>query len=208
MQGGIPRTFFVTGIDTDAGKTVVSAILTLGLQAHYWKPVQAGSPTDTHTVQALTGLPAERFLPEAYCLEHPMSPHASAAAEGIEIDPNKLLCLPKVEGPLLIEGAGGLMVPLRGDYLYIDWLEQVKIPTLLVIKTYLGCINHSLLSLDAMRQRGIPLAGIVFNEGGHPESEEVIKAYAKVAVWGKIPVLPELNPKTLQAAFNHYFLIP
>lgn len=208
MRSGIPRTLFVTGIDTDAGKTVVSAILTLGLHAYYWKPVQAGPPTDTNIVKTLTGLPADRFLPEAYCLERPMSPHASAAAEGIEIDPNRFLTLPKVDGPLLIEGAGGLMVPLRDDYLYIDWLEQVKIPTLLVIKTYLGCINHSLLSLDALRQRGIPLAGIVFNEGGHPESEEVIKAYAKAAVWGKIPVLPELNPATLQTAFDNYFLIP
>jgi len=207
MQSGNPRTLFVTGIDTDAGKTVVSAILTLGLNAYYWKPVQAGPPTDTNTLKNLTGLPPERFLPEAYCLKRPMSPHAAAAAEGVEIDPAKIQ-IPSVEGSLLIEGAGGLMVPLRDDYLYIDWLEQEKLPTLLVIKTYLGCINHSLLSIDALRRRNIPLAGIVFNEGGHPESEEVIKAYAQTPVWGKIPALKNLDPTSLQKAFDDYFLVP
>ncbi len=202
----IPSSIFVTGVDTDAGKSVISAILTLGLEANYWKPVQAGiTPhTDTQWVQEATGLPDNRFFPEAYRLTLPASPHAAAAAENLTIDPNRI-SPPHSDRTLIIEGAGGLMVPLREDYLIVDWLAQWKFPTVLVIKTYLGCINHSLLSIEALRRRDISLLGIVFNDGGRPESESVIEQYAKAPVLGRVPQIEDLSPSQLKLTFDQHF---
>lgn len=202
----IPEKIFVAGIHTDAGKTFISALLMLGLEADYWKPVQAGTEpsTDTLTVQALTGLPASRFHPESYRLEFPASPHAAAEREGIRIDEARLTP-PEHQRPLLIEGAGGLMVPLREDLLFVDWLASKAWPTILVIPTYLGCINHSLLSLEALRKRNIPLIGIVFNDGGRPESESVIEKYAQAPVLARVPQIEDPNPQKLKAAFDQYF---
>lgn len=195
----------VAGIDTDAGKTVASAILCLGLKADYWKPVQAGlvPTTDTLTVAELTGLPAERFLPEAYRLEWPASPHAAAAREGVRIEAEQIV-VPATERPLIIEGAGGLMVPLRDDFLYLDLMAQWKIPVILVVRTYLGSINHSLLSIEVLKARGIPLAGIIFNDGGRPESESVILSHSGVPCIGQIPVLERTDPGTLQAVWDSW----
>ncbi len=202
----IPSELFVAGIDTDAGKSLVAAILTAGLGANYWKPVQAGTTpqTDTEWVQQVTGLPRERFFPESYKLLLPASPHAAAEAEQITIDANRLTP-PQCDRPLVIEGAGGLMVPLRNDYLFVDWLEEKRFPTVLVVKTYLGSINHSLLSIEALRRRDIPLFGIVFNDGGRPESESVILEYAQAPLLGRVPHLDQINPQTLQSTFHQYF---
>lgn len=205
----IPHEIFIAGIHTDAGKSLVAALLTQGLQADYWKPVQSGTTpqTDTEFVQQATGLPDERFHPESYRLEFPASPHASAAMEGLVIDPDQIRP-PVHERPLIIEGAGGLMVPLTDDYLFLDWLAEHKFMTVLVIPTYLGCINHSLLSLEALKRRGIPLWGIVFNDGGRPESESVIERYAKAPVLARIPQLPAITPDTLQSTFSQHFSFP
>lgn len=188
----------VSGIDTDAGKTIVSALLCLALDADYWKPVQAGvePTTDTATVRELTGLPAERFHPETWRLQMPASPHAAAAAEGVQIAPEHIK-IPTTSRSLIIEGAGGLMVPLTEDDLYIDLMARWKAPVVLVVKTYLGCINHSLLSLEALRARDIPLAGIVFNDGGRPESEDVILKAANAPLLARLPVFEPLNGKAL-----------
>lgn len=201
----IPSRLFVAGIDTDAGKTLVSALFVKGMGMDYWKPIQAGTEphTDTEWVARATGLPKDHFHPEAFRLEWPASPHASAAREGIHI-PATPPEFPISNRPLLIEGAGGLHVPLSEETLLIDWLEAWQIPVLLVAKTYLGCINHSLLSIESLRKRNIPLWGIVFNDGGRPESEGVIASFAKAPVLGNIPKLQDLGPNGLQQAFEQY----
>ncbi|MEM6271905.1 MAG: dethiobiotin synthase [Bacteroidota bacterium] len=200
-----PDRFVVVGIDTDAGKTVVAALLCLGLEADYWKPVQAGREpmTDTGRVREITGLPEDHFHPEAYCLAWPASPHAAAAQEGIRIAAEKIV-LPVTPRKLVIEGAGGLMVPLREDYMYLDLLAEWKLPVVLVVRTYLGSINHSLLSIAALRRNAIPILGLVFNEGGRPESEGVIERYSGIEVLGGVPELDAVNAETLRAVWRSW----
>lgn len=195
-----PRAVFVAGIHTDAGKSVAAAWLCLHLDAAYWKPVQAGtSPhTDTEWVAEVTGLPTDRFYPETYRLAWPASPHAAAAREGVHMRA-KDFRLPATERPLVIEGAGGLLVPLSDELLMIDLLAQWRVPTVLVVRTYLGCINHALLSIEALRSRDIPLVGLIFNDGGRPESEAIIVQKANAPVWGRIPVLSAVTRAELLA---------
>lgn len=196
---------FVTGTGTDVGKTLVSAWLCLKLGAAYWKPVQAGTwpQTDTEWVKHVTGLPPEDFFPEKYRLQLPASPHLAAAAEGLVIDPSQIR-IPSCARPLVAEGAGGLMVPLTDDVLLIDWLAQQGLPTILVVHTVLGCINHALLSMEALQHRGIPLAGIVFNEGGRADpiaigSEAVILKKANAPLMGRIPQMDIISRESLLA---------
>jgi dethiobiotin synthetase len=195
-----PRAVFVAGIHTDAGKSLAAAWLCLHLDAAYWKPVQAGVEphTDTEWVAALTGLPSDRFLPERYRLAWPASPHAAAAQEGLRIRAQDFE-LPRTEGPLVVEGAGGLLVPLSDELLMIDLLAAWRMPTVLVVRTYLGCINHALLSIEALRHRGIPLAGLIFNDGGRPESEAIILQKANAPLWGRIPYLAAITRESLLA---------
>ncbi|MEM7039489.1 MAG: dethiobiotin synthase, partial [Bacteroidota bacterium] len=205
VPSDLPSRLVVAGIDTDAGKTVVSALLCLGLEADYWKPVQAGTvpTTDTETVQALTELPDHRFHPETYRLELPASPHFAAAEEGVYIDPAAFK-VPETPRRLIIEGAGGLMVPLNPTYMYVDLLAEWKLPVVLVARTYLGSINHSLLSIEALKRRDIPVAGLIFNEGGRPESEAVIAEYGDVPVWGHVPQLKEVNRASLMRVWKSW----
>lgn len=199
----------VTGTDTGIGKTVVAAMLTLALDAIYWKPVQAGvaDGTDAATVAALTGLGPERFVLERYVLTEPLSPHRSAELDGIEIDPHALtLPAAAADGRLLIvEGAGGLMVPITRRTLYIDVFQRWGAPVVLVARTALGTINHSLLSIEALRRREVPILGIVFVGDAIPDTERTICEYADVARLGRLPRLPELNAAALQAAFSANF---
>lgn len=162
----------IAGIGTEVGKTVVSAILVRALQASYWKPVQAGEleNTDTHKVCALSGCQA---LPEAYRLQQPMSPHAAAALESIEINPAALR--PAAEpDPFIVELAGGLMVPLNNSYLNIDLVCELNYPVVLVASYYLGSINHTLLSLELLKSRNVEIKGIVFNGKPNPQSRDAI----------------------------------
>jgi dethiobiotin synthetase len=204
----IPDRVVVAGIGTDVGKTLVSAVLCLGLEADYWKPVQCGRVpcTDTEWVKGVTGLPEERFIPEAYCLEMAASPHVAAEMQGVSIDTAKLQ-LPPTKNRLLVEAAGGLMVPLRNDLLFIDVVEQWGIPVILVVHTYLGSINHSLLSMEALLNRDIPLAGIVFNSGGRSESEAIILRTAKAPLLGHIPRFNEINTGALRHIFKFHFSV-
>jgi dethiobiotin synthetase len=194
----------VTGTDTDVGKTVVSAVLAVGLDAYYWKPVQAGiaPSTDTADVRAWTGLPEERFLPEAYRLREPMSPHAAAALEGLELDLAPVLDrqLP-ADRPVIIEGAGGLMVPLNRGALVVDLIGRMGVPVILVARTSLGTLNHTLLSVSELRRRGIPLLGVVLNGVEHESNRRTIEEYGDVRVLGRVPPLDSLDPKSLQRAF-------
>lgn len=179
----------ICGTDTDVGKTVVSALMVQGLGARYWKPVQSGldGGGDSGRLRTLLELPVERLLPEAYRLQTPVSPHWAAEQEGITIDPARL-ALPAVEGPLVVETAGGLLVPLRRDWLQIEQLAVWGLPVLLVARSGLGTLNHTLLSVEALRRRGIPLLGLVLNGPLHPDNP------ATLAALGETPVLAQLPP--------------
>ena len=199
----------VAGTDTGIGKTVVAAMLTLALDAVYWKPVQSGieGGTDTATVAALTGLDPEHFLLERYRLEKSLSPHRSAELTGIEIDPHALV-LPRLargDRVLIVEGAGGLMVPLTRRTLYIDVFERWGAPVVLVAGTTLGTINHCLLSIEALRSRQIPILGVAFVGDEVPDSERTICEYANVRRLGRVPILPEVTTTALRQAFDAEF---
>lgn len=186
--------FVVAGIGTGVGKTLVSAILTEALGADYWKPVQAGDldRSDSITVKHLVSNPATRFLPECYRLNSPMSPHAAAAIDGISIDPSKFV-LPDTTNICLIELAGGLMVPLTNNFLNIDLLQTWMVPVVLVSQNYLGSINHTLLSVELLKARHIPLKGIVFNGPENKSSESLILSYAQTTCLGRIPQLEHID---------------
>jgi dethiobiotin synthase len=199
-----PRGAFVTGTDTGVGKTVVASLLTLGWPgAHYWKPVQCGADpaTDRESVRRVTGLAPERILPEAYNLALPQSPHVAAAAEGITIDRARL-ALPSAAGPIVAEGAGGILVPLNDHHTMADLMTWLGLPIVLVARTQLGTLNHTLLSLEALRRRSLDVRLLVLN--GPP----VATTTATLRQWGRVPLLLELPPLTqltpagLQAAWR------
>lgn len=206
VDDSLPRRFVVAGTDTGVGKTVVAAMLAAGRNAAYWKPIQSGlvETTDTELVRSLSGLPEEAILPEAYRLQTPISPHASAALEGVVIDPARL-SLPRVEGRLLIEGVGGLMVPLNDQTLFIDLIRQWGLPVLLVARSRLGTINHTLLSLYALRAYGIEVVGVVMNGPADPVSRKAIEFYGQVKVLGEVPVLGELNAEAIRMTYARLF---
>lgn len=196
----------VTGTDTGIGKTVLAAALTGALGAHYWKPVQAGleGESDSETVARLSGLGAGAVIPEAYRLNTPCSPHQAAAIDAVTIDPARLT-LPEGSGPLVVEGAGGVLVPLAENLLYADLFARWGLPVVLAARTELGTINHSLLSIEALRARRVPIAGIAFIGESNAESERVISAIGKVRRLGRLPHLNPLNPGTLATAFEAQF---
>ncbi|GAA6210001.1 dethiobiotin synthase [Cognatishimia sp. WU-CL00825] len=190
----------VTGTDTGIGKTIFSAGLTRALDACYWKPVQAGLEEETDT-QIVARLSQQPTLPESIRLNLPMSPHLAAEAQNLQIDPGALTP-PNVTGPLVIEGAGGLMVPLNRKTLFIDVFAAWKTPVILCARTQLGTINHSLLSLRALQSAGCSVAGIVFIGDAEPEVEETIVAFGDVAHLGRLPRLNPLSAASLHKAFD------
>jgi dethiobiotin synthetase len=202
-----PR-FVISGTDTGVGKTVFASALTQALGAVYFKPVQSGldSPTDTQTAQILTGFAPSHFIPERYRLALPASPHAAAEREGVAIDLDALT-LPETTRPLVIEGAGGLMVPLTQDALFIDIFARWGLPVILCARTALGTINHSLLSIEALRRRSIPIHGIAFIGEENAASEEIIARIGKVRRLGRLPWLRSVNGDELAAAFRENFRI-
>lgn len=171
------RPLFVTGIGTGVGKTYVSAHLVETMQADYWKPIQSGDleTSDTMKVRSLVKNPISVFYPEAYQLTQPFSPHKSAELDGIVIDPAKII-LPKTQNQLIIEGAGGLMVPLNDQFLMIDLIVQLQAEVVLVVMHYLGSINHTLLSIEMLKQKKLPINRIIFNGIKEAYSENVIKS--------------------------------
>ncbi|MHA6249862.1 dethiobiotin synthase [Pontibacter sp. CAU 1760] len=172
------KSYFITGIGTDVGKTVAAAILTEALQADYWKPVQAGGLdfTDTDTVMSLVSNSVSKFHPEAYRLKMAASPHRAAAAEGVEIDVHGMK-LPQSDNNIVVEGAGGLMVPINKRFLMLDLVQQLGLEVVLVSRNYLGSINHTLLTAEVLRYRKVPVAGIIFNGEENPASEDFIINY-------------------------------
>ncbi|HEV7821381.1 MAG TPA: dethiobiotin synthase [Burkholderiales bacterium] len=198
----------ITGTDTDIGKTVFCAALAGAIDADYWKPVQAGieGGTDATGVVEL-GVPAERVLPERYRLLTPASPHYAARLDSITIEENALTIPENRERPLVIEGAGGLMVPVNDTTLFIDIFARWNLPVVLCARTALGTINHSLLSIEAMKRRNIPILGIAFIGDENAESERIICALGGVRRLGRLPWLSPLTRETLQTAFRQSFNI-
>jgi dethiobiotin synthetase len=191
--------FVVSGTGTNIGKTVFCAGLCGFLGARYWKPVQAGLPGDSAVVAELAGV---EIVPETYTLQLAASPHQAAEEEGITIDPDSLV---PPDGPVVIEGAGGLMVPLTREVLYIDVFARWKLPLILCAATRLGTINHTLLSIEAIRRRDIPLHGVAFIGDANDESEKIIIEIGKVKRLGRLPVVEPLTAGRLAGVFVKNF---
>lgn len=187
---------FVTAIDTDSGKTLVSAILCEALQADYWKPVQAGHPHDAEKVRALITNANTRIHPERYRLNMPASPHAAAKADGVHIHVTDFT-LPKTNGDLIIEGAGGCMVPLNDEEFIIDLVPHLNAEIILVADLYLGSINHTLLTTEALMRRGLTPMGLIFNGDTNAESERIILHHTGLEVLLHIAREKEINRQTV-----------
>lgn len=199
--------FIISGTDTDVGKTVFAAALVAAIGARYWKPIQAGltGESDLQLVQRLSGSGSGQMLPEVYRLTTPASPHSAADIDGIEID-LKQLVLPDVGAlPLVVEGAGGVLVPLTHTILQVDLFASWKLPVILVSSTRLGTINHSLLSIEALKRRAIPVHGIAFVGDANASSERAICDFGQVRALGRLPWLDDLTPASLKAAFQANF---
>jgi dethiobiotin synthetase len=197
------KPLFVTGIGTGIGKTLISAILVEKLKADYWKPVQSGDldQSDTMKVKQLVSNTKSIYHPEAYRLTQPYSPHKSAELDGITIEEAKIK-MPVTDNILLIEGAGGLMVPLNNHYLMIDLIVQLNAEVVLVSQNYLGSINHTLLSVEALKQRDIPVKGIIFNGETNPSTEDYILTYTGLKLLGHIPAFDNITAQTVTDAGN------
>jgi dethiobiotin synthetase len=203
MSPDIKKRFVVAGIGTEIGKTFVSAVLTEALEADYWKPVQAGNmnATDTDFIRQHVSNNITACHPEGYRLCRPMSPHAAAEAEGIRIELDKL-SLPGTGNVLIIELAGGLMVPLNDRQLNIDLLRKWNLPVILVSQNYLGSINHTLLSAEVLKQLGVPVAGLIFNGDANPVTEEFILNYTRLPCLARIGHQKEITKETVRHLAN------
>ncbi|WP_420143868.1 dethiobiotin synthase [Sphingobium sp.] len=202
-------TLIVTGTDTGIGKTVFAAGLAGALGAYYWKPIQAGVDPegDKETVAALSGLPAGRILPEAFRLATPASPHLAARIDGVRISLDRLT-LPQVDGPLVVEGAGGVLVPISENLLMADLFAYWNRPVILCARTELGTINHSLLSIEALRARGATVVGIAFIGDAHEENERIIPQIAGVPSLGRLPIIDPVDAPSLAKAFAAHIQLP
>lgn len=188
--------FFVTAIGTDSGKTFVSAILCEALQADYWKPVQAGLPRDAEKVMELVTHPDIRIHQERYLLSVAASPHAAAKADGVDIHVSDFI-LPETNRSLVIEGAGGCLVPLNNEEFVIDLAPRLKAEIILVADLYLGSINHTLLTNEALIRRGLAPMGIIFNGDSNPESERIIRHHTGLEVLLHIAREKEIDNQTV-----------
>lgn len=203
----LPSKIFVTGTDTGIGKTVVSAMMTLGLSATYWKPIQSGlkEETDTEFVRRVTELSDTHFKDERYRLNEPLSPHASAAIDGVSISLTDFQ-VPDFETDYLIaEGAGGLMVPINDEAMIIDLIAYLKLPVLMVVRSKLGTLNHTFLSLEALRSRDIPIIGLIMNGPKNESNRKAIEKYGNIEVIGEIENQGNLNPNKLISNFKNMF---
>jgi len=189
------RKLFVTGIGTDIGKTVVSAILTEALEADYWKPIQAGNyfSTDSGKIKNWISNTQTVIHPEAYSLKNHMSPHAAAEIEGITIDFDNINA-PETTNTLIIEGAGGLMVPIDNNKHFMsDLIKKMDAEVVVVVQNYLGSINHSILTVEALKSRNLNVLGIIFNGATHKLSEDIILSYSGLKCLGKVGKENEIN---------------
>lgn len=202
-----PNALFVTGTDTDIGKTFVSSVLVAGLSAMYWKPVQTGYPVDrdTDTVCDLAGIDGSDTFAETFVFRDPVSPHAAARVENRPISLDDF-SLPDTGGrPLVVEGAGGALVPLNETHSMADLMARLNIPAVIVARTGLGTLNHTLLSVEALRSRGVSLFGIILNGPPHPDNERDLAALSGIRLLGRIPRMDIPSPSLLRSAFRSAF---
>lgn len=199
-------TYFITGIGTGIGKTIISAILTEKLKADYWKPIQSGDLeiSDSLFVKHLVS-PDTIIHPESYRLSEPLSPHLSARLDGIEIS-LAAIKKPETNNNLIIEGAGGLMVPLNDTELILDLIKSLAVKVIVVSQNYLGSINHTLLTLEILKAHQIEIAGLIFNGEKNEESERYIQNYSKVKVLGRIPKMGIIDQDIIKKAGQHITL--
>ncbi|WGQ11158.1 dethiobiotin synthase [Pedobacter gandavensis] len=195
------NTYFITGIGTGIGKTIVSAILTQKLESDYWKPIQSGDleQSDSLSIKDLISNTKTVIHPEQYRLTQPLSPHLSARLDGIEIK-TEAIKLPITNNQLIIEGAGGLMVPINEKELILDLIPVLNAKLIIVSQNYLGSINHTLLTLEVLKSRNIQVEGIIFNGEANKESESYIASYTGIPVLGHIPKLVSLNKESIAEA--------
>lgn len=200
------QNFVITGTDTDIGKTVFAAALTAALNAYYWKPVQAGldGETDSQAVARLGGLDPDQILPEKFRLNTPASPHFAAAEDGITIAMHDL-AIPTGNRPLIIEGAGGALVPINKTLLFADLFASWELPVVIVASSKLGTINHSLLTIEALRSRDVPIHGVAFIGEEIADSQDTICRVGRVKQLGRLPMIENLSAHSLRAAFEAHF---
>lgn len=187
------KQFVITGIGTDVGKTVVSAIVAEALQATYWKPVQAGDLDNSDSIKVQRWTQNVKVLPEAFRLNQPMSPHAAAALDEIDISLEQLI-LTEFDGNLIVEGAGGVLVPINSNGLvFADLFAHWNLPVIVVSRHYLGSINHTLLTVELLKSRGIEIEGIIFNGEENLATEDIIVSISGAKKLGRIPIAAEVN---------------
>jgi dethiobiotin synthetase len=198
-----PKALFVTGTDTNVGKTLVSALLTLGSKGKYWKPIQTGSDIDSVWIKGATELSDDHIFPETYKLTEPLSPHAAAEIDGVTIATSDINLPEHSNGDLLIvEGAGGLLVPINKHDFMADIIKRLDLPVVLVARSGLGTINHTLLSLRLIRELKIPLLGVVLNGERNRGNKAAIEKYGRIEVIAEIEPLASLDRAALQETFN------
>ena len=203
----LPDRFFVTGTDTNIGKTFVSAMLMLGTNSHYWKPIQSGiaEGTDTDWIRKITELPAEMFLKERYLLNEPLSPHAAAKIDGVEIELSEITLPGTSNQKLIVEGAGGIMVPINDQQMMLDVIKKLALPVVLVCRSELGTINHSVLSINCLRQTGIEISGVIMNGAKNKSNRAAIEHYGQVSVLAEIQPIQNVSKRSLLNIFEQYF---
>ena len=200
--------YFVTGTDTNIGKTVLSALLVAALDGAYWKPVQTGAAegTDRDAVRAWAGVSEERLLPERYCFDPPVSPHLAAREAGVRMALDSFV-LPKTTAgmPLIVEGAGGAMAPINERAVMLDLMRRLGLPVIVAARTALGTINHTLLTLAALRIAQLHICGVVLIGEEHMENRRAIEQYGEIRVVGHIPVLEKIHRAALIEVFHKQF---
>jgi len=190
--------FIICGTDTDVGKTLISSFFVRGLKSFYWKPIQSGleTETDSQSILKLSGIKKEKILKEAYIFEKPVSPHWAAEIDGKKIDIN-LLNLPKIDGSIVIETAGGLMVPITRDFLQIDQIQKWNLPVIIVCRSSLGTLNHTLLSIEALKKRNIKILGLIINGEKHLDNPKTLMEFSKLPIIAEFPRLNNIDKNNL-----------
>ena len=188
----MPKQFIIAGIGTEIGKTVCSAIITKALQADYWKPVQAGNLTDGDAYWVQQWVPGTQVFPSTYALNHPLSPHTAAELDGVSIEIGAFF-LPETTNNLVIELAGGIMVPLNNEQTNLDLIQHLSLQVILVSKNYLGSINHTLLTYEILKSRNISMAGIIFNGPTNTSGEAFILKHTGLPVMLRVNEESEIN---------------
>jgi dethiobiotin synthetase len=198
--------FFITGTDTGVGKTVLSALLVASLNRRYWKPIQTGASegTDRMAVVKFAGVGIEQTHPEAYLFDPPVSPHLASELQSRRIDLDAIR-RPADSQPIVIEGAGGVLVPINNDALMIDLIRQLQVPVVIAARTTLGTINHTLLTVEAARHAKLPLTGVVMVGKENSDNRKAVERYGNVPVVGMIPWLDSINRATLMRVFEQHF---